>query len=74
MAPWCPYCRKMEDFLVSSGIAYDKLDIDGNPAALASYEQLGEQGIPVLLINGTKISGYDPDGVKAAWGKWQVRQ
>lgn len=71
MTTWCPYCRKMEAYLESAGIPYDKLDIEDNFRAKREYKALGSEGIPVLVINETVINGYDPDGVQAAWQQWQ---
>ena len=74
MAPWCPYCRSMEQFLVSAGIPYEKLDIDHNESARKGYEELGKGGIPLLVIDGTVIRGNQQGEVKRAWEKWQAKQ
>jgi len=71
MAPWCPYCRKMEEIFVNSGIAYERLDIDSDAAARTRYDQLGQTGIPVVIVNGKQINGFDPESVKAAWDGWK---
>lgn len=63
---WCPYCRKMTEFLKQNGIAYTAYDIEKDKVAAKKYRSLGVQGVPVTVIGKKVIGGYNPDGVKAA--------
>ncbi len=51
-APWCPDCRRSKKFLAEHRIAYDWVDIDGNPDALAYVEraQNGGRTIPMIVF------------------------
>lgn len=70
MTTWCPYCRKMEEYLIASGIPFSKVDIESSKLGHAEYKELGGNGVPFLVINDTVISGYDPEGVQWAWDQW----
>ena len=56
---WCPYCRALEGFLASRGIAYTKYDIEKSPQARAAHARLGGGGIPVTRIGSEVIRGFD---------------
>jgi glutaredoxin len=69
VADWCPYCRKLEDFLNSNGIRYDRLDIERNVKAAMLYQQLGQGGVPIVKIGSDIIRGYDPGAILRALKK-----
>jgi glutaredoxin len=69
-ASWCPYCKKMEQFLQYARIPYRKYDIDYDAAANRRLNELGAEGVPVVDVNGYVIYGYDPQSVKEAWDDW----
>ena len=66
MATWCGYCKAAKAYLASKGIAYRQLDID-TPSGKAAFSQLGARGVPVLLTNGQKISGFTPQAYDAVF-------
>ena len=70
MTSWCPYCQKMEQYLIASKIPYSKLDIENNAMANKQYRELGGDGVPFVVVNETVINGYDPEAVKEAWDEW----
>jgi glutaredoxin-like YruB-family protein len=55
---WCPYCTKAKAYFESKGIAYTALDIEKDPAAAKRFQQYGQRGVPLVIINGKTISGY----------------
>ena len=63
---WCGYCRKMLAFLDKNGIKYTAYDIEKDAAAQQKYSEYGVQGVPLVIVGQTVISGYDPDGVTQA--------
>ena len=66
MAQWCGYCRAAKGYLGRKGIAYKEFDID-TPAGKAAFSKLGERGIPVLLTQGRKVSGFTPQSYDAVF-------
>ena len=64
-AVWCGYCKAAKSYLGSKGVPYRELDVD-TPAGKAAFAQLGVRGIPVLLANGQRLTGFTPQAYDAA--------
>jgi mycoredoxin len=63
---WCGYCKMTRTFLAEKGIAYTEYDIETSKDGRRQYEALGVRGIPVLVVRGTLVEGYDPKQILAA--------
>ena len=63
---WCPYCRKLEQFLKQSNIEYTRHDVEADARANKEFNKLGGSGVPVVRVGKDVIYGYDPAGVLAA--------
>ncbi|MDE1464079.1 glutaredoxin family protein [Spartinivicinus poritis] len=63
---WCGYCKKARSFLEKYNIPYTEYDIEKSTEGLHQYKQLGGKGVPVFLVKGKTISGYNPQAVVAA--------
>lgn len=61
---WCGYCRKARDFFKENNITYTEYDIEKSAEAKNSYDQLKGRGIPLVVINGKVIDGYNPGLMK----------
>ena len=61
----CPYCFMAKDFLKDNGIAFEDIDVstDRN-AAMEMVKKSGQQGVPVIDINGKIIVGFDKEAIK----------
>ncbi|MFC4257731.1 glutaredoxin domain-containing protein [Marinobacter lacisalsi] len=57
---WCGYCEKTRQYLTSSDIPYHEYDIEKSEEGKRQFDALGGSGVPVLLVNGDVIKGYDP--------------
>jgi mycoredoxin len=59
--PWCRDCKAAKRFLGEHGIAYEEVDIEGNPEAAGIVMRLndGMRKVPTLDIDGTIVSGDD---------------
>ena len=66
---WCPYCAKARKFLQARGVDYCEYDIEQSPVGDALHERSGKRGVPVILIDGRVIGGYDPDELSLALKK-----
>ena len=62
---WCGYCTKARAFLNERGIAYHEYDIEKSKEGHAQYRSLGGSGVPVLLVNGTVVKGFNPNQILA---------
>jgi mycoredoxin len=57
--PWCGYCHRLKSQLSRAGIAFEEIDITGDPAATAFVERIngGNQTVPtVRLPDGTALT------------------
>lgn len=61
---WCPYCRALEKYLDSRGYPYKRYDIEKDSAGLKKHMQLGGGGVPVVVINGAVIRGFNPADIE----------
>jgi glutaredoxin len=62
----CMHCTRMRAFLRAGGVPYRELDVERDPEGRRRYAALGEAGVPVLIVAGRVIRGYDPGAVRAA--------
>jgi|GEM_PF-236075 len=71
---WCPYCEKTRALLQQRQIAYHEVNIETSAEAQAQYQRLAGKGVPVLLIAGEVVRGYNEKRITAALDQWQARQ
>lgn len=58
--PTCPYCKMAKEYLSSKGIAYQNLDVSANNLDKEEMVKVsGQMGVPVIVINGEVIVGFD---------------
>jgi len=58
-APLCGYCGAAKRLLDAKGIAYETIDLGGDPAARAQLvEQTGWRTVPVIVVDDELIGGY----------------
>lgn len=62
-AQWCAYCQKVRELMDQHNIKYLEYDIERSSKGRAQYDRLGENGIPVLLIRGEVVKGYNPSKI-----------
>ncbi len=67
--PSCPWCVKAKDYLDSKNISYTDYDVAKNyDKALEMVRKSGQQGVPVLDINGNIIVGFDKPNIDKLLG------
>jgi mycoredoxin len=71
---WCPYCEKTRTLLQQRQISYQEVNIERSAEAQAQYQRLAGKGVPVLLIAGEVVRGYNEQRISAALDQWQARQ
>ena len=58
--PNCPYCKMVKEYLSSKGISYQSFDVSQDKAALEEMVRVsGQMGVPVTVINGEVVVGFD---------------
>ena len=65
--PTCPYCKTAKQYLSSKGVAFEDVDVASNQVAADEMVKVsGQMGVPVIVIDGTSIVGFDKPKIDAA--------
>lgn len=66
---WCAFCKTEKQWLESLGYSYTSKMIDSDPEAMKEFEDLDVgSGVPVTVINGDIIRGFNRPALSAALG------
>lgn len=66
--PGCSYCRSVKEFLKEIGVAYKEHDLATEQAGRDFMDKRGYSKLPVTVIGGEEIEGYDMPKIKHALG------
>ena len=61
--PPCPWCKKTKEFLKENRISYTEKDATVPKNQKEMIEKSGQNGVPVLDIDGQIIVGYAPEEI-----------
>jgi hypothetical protein len=61
---WCPYCRRLEDYLKTKGIPFVRYDIEKDQKGGELYRSVGGGGVAITKYGEHVVRGFDPDRVK----------
>ena len=56
---WCGYCKQTRKLLSDNRISYYEYDIEKSDEGRSQYESLGGSGVPLLLIDGQVVRGFN---------------
>lgn len=62
---WCGYCQKTRAFFKQNNIAFVEYDIEKSAEGKAQYDKLNGSGIPLVVIRGEVLRGYNPSAMKS---------
>ena len=58
--PTCGFCHQVKAYLNQRGVPFTEHDVSRDPQAAAEMVRLsGQQGVPVVLIDGQVIVGFN---------------
>ncbi len=55
----CPHCVTAKNYLNEKGVDFEERNVQTNPDARKELMAMGHMGVPVLVINGEEIVGFD---------------
>ncbi len=58
-AEWCPFCHKAMDYLKANNIEFEVKDCDTPANAQEAMKKSGQNGIPVIDIDGQIVTGFN---------------
>jgi glutaredoxin 3 len=74
-SPTCPYCTMVKEFLSQRGISFEERDVSRDPSyAQELVSSTGQMGVPVTIINGQIVVGFDRGRLEQLISQTQTRQ
>ncbi|MFH1663595.1 MAG: Uxx-star family glutaredoxin-like (seleno)protein [archaeon] len=65
----CPYCHMAKDYFREKGIDFQDIDVSkDHEKGHEMVEKSGQQGVPVIDINGKIIVGFNRQAIDEALG------
>ncbi len=66
----CPYCSMAKQYFKEKGVEFEDIDVSANPEkGQEMVEKSGQQGVPVIDIDGKIIIGFDRAKIDEALGQ-----
>ena len=66
---WCPYCAKARAYFKRTNTAYVEHDIEKSAEAHAEFKRLGGRGVPLILVGGEKLRGFNELAFESAYAR-----
>ena len=66
-AAWCGYCKKLKERLDAGKVPYVEYDIELTPQGRMYFSDNKLEGVPVIVVDGNMIQGYDLNKMPAAF-------
>ncbi len=57
----CPYCTLAKNYLSEKGVSYTEKNVQTDKEARKELMAMGHMGVPVLVVNGEEIVGFDKE-------------
>ena len=65
----CPYCTLAKNYLDEKGVPYIEKNVQTDKEARTELMNMGHMGVPVLVIDGEEIVGFDKDRLETILDK-----
>ena len=67
--PWCHFCQKAKEFLTEKNVPFTNFDVSTDEAKRNEMiEMTGQMGVPVIVIDGDIMVGFDKNKLAAKVG------
>ena len=67
-------CERVKEFLSREGVPFVARNVDEDDAAYDALLALGKRTVPVTVIGGKTITGFDAPALSAALAAWRERR
>jgi len=65
--PSCPYCIRAKQFLKDNNIGFEEYDVSKDQVKAEEMTKVsGQMGVPVIIVDGQVIVGFDKEAVTKA--------
>jgi mycoredoxin len=62
---WCGPCKMAKAHLKKRGVPFKEIDVEKSPEGAREFRKLGGGGVPLIVINGEKIRGFNARRIDA---------
>jgi glutaredoxin len=69
---WCGYCAAARRFFDTNGIRYTEYDTEKTTAGYEGHKKLGGGGVPLIVVGGSVMHGYNEAGLRQVLGPWMA--
>jgi len=59
----CPHCQSAKSYLRSKGFKFEEFNVQTNKEARQELINKGYRGVPVLVIDGVDVVGFDKEKI-----------
>ena len=68
--PTCPYCGMAKNYFKSKGLQFTEYDVSKDQRMAQEMVRItGQSAVPVIVVNGRVMIGFNRDGVEQALAK-----
>ena len=60
----CKYCKIAKEYFDKKNIRYTEQNISLSSSAMAEFQKIGGRGVPMIIINGNKIQGFNRNAIE----------
>jgi glutaredoxin-like YruB-family protein len=64
----CPYCTMVKNHLKEKGVDYVEKNVSTDNQARRELMSMGHMGVPVVIIDGEEVVGFDKDRIDSLLG------
>ena len=64
----CPACTAAKAYLAKRHVQYREVDVQSDAKGMEEFRKLGGNGVPLILVNGEKMEGFNEKRLEAALG------
>ncbi len=68
---WCGYCARARKYFNERNIPFVEYDVEKSREGREHFDRLNGKGVPLLVVNGEVIRGFNPDVIEQAMKKAQ---
>lgn len=67
--PTCPWCTRAKNYLKSNNVQFEDIDVSTDrEKAMEMVKKSGQQGVPVIEIDGQIVIGFDQNKIDKMLG------
>lgn len=66
---WCGYCARARKYFNNQNIPFTEYDVEKSSEGREQFDRLNGKGVPLIVVNGEVIRGFNPGAIERAMKK-----